>query len=241
MANFQDYLDLAEIVYASKDSGQPNLPGWSIQKWEWATWYGNGYQGGIFENANEIVVAFSGTKGGLTTAPVSQNSGNARIGVNVIPNMAGSAFAMVSWAKQNAWNRPISLVGHSLGGGLAQVVGNWSGLPFISFNGPGMKSHLKMSAFNIFKPQQAVRSIRSQNTDDSVGLCFTVKGDFVGEYGYHIGQEVVLTVTSAANKHSLDAIYTGLQAKGWRPKTPRDVLSTWPAAPSVTRARSRAA
>jgi hypothetical protein len=238
VANFQEYLDLAELVYASKTGGKPDLPGWTTQKWEWGTWYGDGFQGGIFETPSEIVVAFSGTKGGLTTAPVSQNSGNVRIGVNVIPNMAGSAFAMVKWAKQNAWNRPISLVGHSLGGGLAQVVGNWSGLPFISFNGPGMKSHLKMSAFNIFKPQQALRSAVTQNTDDSIGLCFTVKGDFVGEFGYHIGHEVVLTVTSVANKHSLDAIYTGLQTKHWRNKTPRDIYSVWPAAPSVTRARS---
>jgi hypothetical protein len=238
VANIQDYLDIAQEVYASRSGGQPYLPGWEMQKWEWATWYGDGFQGGIFANDQEIIVGFSGTKGGLTTAPVSQNSGNVRIGLNVIPNMAGSAQAMVSWAKKAAWGRPVSIVGHSLGGGLAQVVGNWSGCPFISLNGPGMKSHLKQSAFNIFKPMQMVRSALSANTDDTVGICFTVKGDFVGEFGYHVGVEYVLDGGNTASKHSLDALYVGLNKKGWRDKQPWQILSTWP---RLTQARGRSA
>jgi hypothetical protein len=232
MATFQDYLDIAQAVYERAGSGTPSIYSWSVQKWEWATWYGDGFQGGVFERSDEIVVGFSGTHGNLATAPVSQNSGNARIGVNVIPNMAGSAQAMVEWAKDRAFNRPISIVGHSLGGGLAQVVGNWAGVPFISFNGPGMASHLKMAAFNIFKPRQMFRSIVSANTSDSIGICCTVKGDMIGEFGYHVGWEVVLDGGLVASKHSLDAVFTGLGRKGWRDKTPRQVYSVWPAPPA---------
>lgn len=216
--------------------GRPAIFRWETQPWEWATWYGNGFQGGVFANDAEVIVAFSGTKGSLTTAPISQNSGNARIGVNVIPNMAGSAMKMVTWAKENAFGKPVSIVGHSLGGALAQVVGNWSGCPFISFNGPGIVSQLKMSAFNIFKSQQMVRSIASANTSDTIGICFDIRGDWIAGFGYHIGYEVELDApASVASKHSLDALYSALGASR-RQMRPRQILSTWPSA-TVTRAR----
>jgi hypothetical protein len=232
MARIQEYLSIAEDVYAQSAMGPPQILGWERQKWEWATWYGNGFQGGVFENEQEIIVAFSGTKGGLTTAPISQNTANARIGVKAIPNMAGSAFAMVNWAKEQAAGvKQVSLVGHSLGGGLAQVVGNWSGCPFISFNGPGMATNLKLSAFNIFKPMQMARSIGSGATGDTIGIGFVVKGDFVGEFGTQVGLKIELVAAGMDNKHSLDAVFTGL-GMDRRAKSPRDLLSIWPAPPS---------
>ena len=230
MATMDEYIDLADAAYGNSSDPKQPPHGWSSQTREWATWYGNGFQGGVFVSPKktEVVVAFSGTKGGLLSAPISQNSGNARIGVNVIPNMAGGAFDMVKWARQHNPTLPISICGHSLGGGLAQVVGNWSGYPFISFNGPGMKSHMKMSAFNIFKPMQMVRSALSKNTDDTIGICFTVKGDTIGELGYHIGYEIELPYSGSTPRHSMYAITSGIFAKGWRHSTPRDIYSIWP-------------
>jgi putative lipase involved disintegration of autophagic bodies len=228
MATFDEYVDMANASYGN--SNDPPMPpgGWDTQVREWATWYGNGFQGAMFYNANEVVVAFSGTKGGLTTAPISQNSANVRIGLNAIPNMCGAAFDMVNWAKSLFPTHRVSICGHSLGGGLAQVVGNWTGCPFISFNGPGMKSHLKMSAFNVFKPQQMVRSLTSKNTDDSIGICLTVKNDFCGGFGWHVGVEVELPNRLGKDTHSMDAIFSGLMARNWRLKTPHDVYDPWP-------------
>jgi hypothetical protein len=204
MASIRDYLDIAQAAYHP----DPVLGGWDVRKWETATWYGNGFQGGVFADDREVIVAYSGTKGGPTTAPVSQNTANVRIGVFVIPNMAGAGKELVKWAEGLAGGRPISIVGHSLGGALAQVTGAWSGHPFISFNGPGMAAHLKIAAFNIFKPRQMARTIKSQKTGRAVGLCINVKGDFVGSYGgAHIGE--VLEVTAPANfgnKHDLATI-----------------------------------
>ncbi len=89
-----------------------------------------------------------------------------------------------------------------------------------------------MSAYNIFKPRQMFRSATSRNTSDTIGLCFTVKGDFVGEFGAHVGHEIVLT-TAETNKHSEMALFSGLgQAR--RRMTPRQMLSIWPR-PVITR------
>jgi putative lipase involved disintegration of autophagic bodies len=232
MATFDTYVDIAKASYGRRGEDDQTPVGWTMHKRDWASWYGDGFQGAIFTNGKEVVVGFAGTMGNLKTAPISQNTANARIGVNVIPNMAGSAQAMVNDAKQMFPGKSISLVGHSLGGGLAQVVGNWSGCPFISLNGPGMASHLKMSAFNLFKPRQMIRSVTSANTQDTIGICLSVKGDFTGNFGSPVGYAVVLNtrsgVYSATGNHGYEAVSEALNTKGWRLKSPRDVYSIWP-------------
>jgi hypothetical protein len=235
MATLGTYLFLADVAYQPKREGRPDaVGGWRTQKWEWATWYGDGFQGGVFaatnkDDAGEVIVAFSGTKGGPTSAPVSQNTANLRIGLHVIPNMAGSAHAMVRWAQEHYPQARLSIVGHSLGGGLAQVVGNWTGVPFISFNGPGMTSHLKLSAFNVFKPKQMVRSIRSEATGRSHGISFAVRHDLIGNYGKHVGDFIRLDHDGTVHDtHSLDAIRRGLVQRGWLDKAPADVSEIWP-------------
>jgi hypothetical protein len=122
--------------------------------------------------------------------------------------MAGSAKTLVRWAER--YNRPISIVGHSLGGALAQVVGAWSGHPFISFNGPGMARHLQVAAFNIFKPRQMRRSIKALRADDALGICFNVRGDFVAEFGKHIGVVVDLQAALGRPRHDLTTIQSCL-------------------------------
>ncbi|RVT97678.1 hypothetical protein EOD42_07635 [Rhodovarius crocodyli] len=232
MATVENYADVAKAVYARQDGpavNMGNLEGWQVQKWEWATWYGNGYQGGVFANNSDVIVGFSGAHG-RGGASVSQSAGNARIGVNAIPNMAGSATTMVKWALSIAYGRQVSMCGHSLGGGLAEVVGNWAGLPFISFNGPGMASYLKMPAFNLFRQQQLHRASTSNNTSDAVGICFTVRGDVLGSFGAHVGHEIVVDAHGAENTHSMDAIIMGIGKERLR-HSPREFLSNWPSAP----------
>lgn len=230
MALIEEYFDL--VAACNTVEAQPNgvARGWRVQKWEMASLLGNGFRGGVFESESEIIVGFSGTGGG--SAAGSQWTADIRIGAQVIPNMAGGAQDMVSWAKTLSGGRkPVSIAGHSLGGALAQVVGNWSGCPFIAFNGPGMKSHLKISAFNIFKPMQMIRSALAKNTDDTIGICFSVKGDPVATYGYHVGYEIVLNanVEGLRNKHIMNpGMFLGLSTGGYLKKTPRDILSIWP-------------
>jgi hypothetical protein len=133
---------------------------------------------------------------------------------------------MVRWAQENYPLARLSIVGHSLGGGLAQVVGNWTGVPFISFNGPGMASHLKLSAFNVFKPKQMLRSIRSDATGRSSGICFVVRHDFIGSYGKHVGHLFLLD-QNGGDTHSLQAIRRGLRNHGLLDREPQDISARW--------------
>jgi len=228
MAAIRDYLDLADAAYQNDPEG--HVPGrWRVRKTEKANWYGNGFQGSVFEGDEEVIVAFSGTKGGPMTAPISQNSANARIAVLVIPNMAGSAKKLVRWAEQNCGGKPVSIVGHSLGGALAQVVGAWSGRPFVSLNGPGMEAHLKGSAFNVFKPRQMARSLRARRKGAPVGLCLNVRGDFVGTYGKGcVGEVRELRPDAGEPTHSIDAIRDAMP-QGDLAKQPWMLSASWPA------------
>jgi len=228
MATIRDYLDLADAAYQADPEGHVSSR-WRVRKTETATWYGNGFQGSVFEGDEEVIVAFSGTKGGPMSAPISQNSANARIAVLVIPNMAGSAKKLVRWAEQNCGGKPVSIVGHSLGGALAQVVGAWSGRPFVSLNGPGMEAHLKASAFNLFKPRQMARSLRARRNGAPVGLCLNVRGDFVGTYGKGcIGEVRELRHDAGEPTHSIDAIRDALAQEDLA-KQPWMLSASWPA------------
>ncbi len=206
MATLEDYLDMAARVYDRNCSTGVVEGDFEVVAFEMATGLGDGFQGAIFEGSNESVVAFAGTTGNLRTAPLTQNTANARIGLGIIPNMAGAAYALANQAIARRGN--VSLVGHSLGGALAQVVSVWTGMPFISFNGPGMALHLQISRFNVTHPHQLLRTVNADSPRDAVGICFVNGDDFVGNFGRHVGQLVRLP--TGPDNHGLNAIRAGL-------------------------------
>jgi hypothetical protein len=212
----EDYLEIAEASYVGH-----GVSNFSITASRYPKVFGDGFRGQVYENDAEIIVAFSGTNGNLLTAPISQNVSNLKLSLHIIPNAAGSAYEFVQQAiraedeaarSEGRVARPISIVGHSLGGALAQTAGIWSGKPFISLNGPGMADHLRLSRFNIIHPRQLMRTLRTRTSpQDAVGICFTTKGDLIGNYGRHVGDKVKLD-RRAEHNHDVDAIRAGLRA-----------------------------
>ena len=222
MANINTYLDLARESYSRTiNNGWLAGEGFAVRNVEIATALGSGLQVVVFQRANERIIAFSGTQGGILSAPISQSLANARIAVGAIPNMAGRAYDIV--CRQASPGKYVTLVGHSLGGAIAQVVGAWTGLHFVSFNGPGMKTHLSMARHNRLQPNQRSRS-RAASAGDVVGLCFNTRSDFVGGYGSHLGK-VVQVPSTRDQSHDLSAISAGLGNRVY--SKPYDFLSTF--------------
>lgn len=211
MANVNEYFELARAVY---DKDDPDVYGWRMDKakeWVTGTWLGNGMQGGIYQNDDEIICAFKGTIMGspLPQTIMSDMTANLRIALGIIPNQAGGAFAMVRAAQEIAQGRVVSVTGHSLGGALAQVVGKWCNVPFVTFNAPGMKFHVEAGKFNVFKPKQFLRSWRG--TSDVFGVNFCVQGDPISKFGTHIGRVIQLPNTfPAGQRHDLRACMSAL-------------------------------
>lgn len=219
MATMLEYANLANAVYSRETH---LVGGWDCQLWEEGTWFGNGFQGGIYQGDGEVIVAFKGTALGSDTT-VSDLTADARIGVGVIPNQAGGAYRMVVTGKEIAGSRPITIVGHSLGGALAQVAGVWCELPFVAFNSPGMKDHIKASAYNVFKPVQMARTLKSKSPDQISGWNMRINGDPVSRFGHHVGVEAVLPGAAVSNPlkaHSMDTCLDAVNASDYKTLEP---------------------
>jgi hypothetical protein len=236
MAAISVYLELAQKVYERQGADTTVVAaGWSCTRMKWGTRLGTGFQGGIFQNGDEVIVAFAGTKGSCNpfsdrSAPWTDIVSDIKIGVGQVPTAAHEAADFVRAAKEIANGRPVSLVGHSLGGGVAQVVGNWTNCPFISFNGPGMSTNLKASAFNIFNISTMMRSAFSRATADTIGMGIRIRGDFTGNFGTQVGWDLVLDMPRSAGSdtHSLDTLETALRLARKLDKAPREIYSIWP-------------
>jgi hypothetical protein len=207
MVAIASYLDLVGRAY-ERDDNPSSIQGFVVRRREFAAVLGNRFQCVVHEGNDEAIVAFSGTFANMRTLTNWQKTANLRIRVNIIPNMARSVRTLVKAAVETA--KPVSIVGHSLGGALAQVVGVWMDIPFISFNGPGMTTQLRMSAVDVIEPSRMRRTLNGLPLTQANGVCFSVEGDFVGNFGLHVGRFVPVPWDGRGKRHDLDAIRSGL-------------------------------
>ena len=221
MAFCLDYAKIACAAYHTKTNQYYSEPpghmvdDWIVQKWETGTLFGNGFQGGIWQNDTDVVVGCCGTNPGQIGKFFSDISADIKLTLRILPNQATSARQMVKLAKSLAKGRRVSVTGHSLGGGLSQIVAIWESVPFVSFNAPAMKSAIQAAKFNIAKPQMMARSIQTAgNIGNTPGLNFRINGDVVSSklLGDHIGTIVELTNPKAFYKGSAHAASNCWQA-----------------------------
>jgi len=229
-------LDYAKIAYAAYFTGPGQYyedpPGhmvddWSVQQWETGTLFGDGFQGGIWQSNDDVVVGCCGTNPGQKGKLLSDLGADLRIGLRILPNQASSAREMVKAAKSIAAGRRVSVTGHSLGGGLAQVMGVWEEVPFVTFNAPAMKNVVKAANINVFKPMMMIRTLRAQSADDTVGVNFRIRGlgldgivrnDLVSAHGIaggHIGMVVDLPAASSTGAHGKNTCWQAVLATDW--------------------------
>lgn len=213
MATCLDYAKIAcAAYYKSTNQYYADPPGhmvdsWRVQKWENGTLFGDGFQGGIWQNETDVVVGCCGTNPGQPGKFVSDIGADVKIGLHILPNQCSSARDMVQLAKSMAKGRKVSVTGHSLGGGLAQVCAVWENVPFVSFNAPAMKLTLQAAKVNILKPMMMLRTLRSKSPSETPGLNFRISGDIVSSkvLGDHVGTIVQLNNPRAFHSNSAHA------------------------------------
>jgi hypothetical protein len=150
----------------------------------------DGFQAAVYRGANGRVLAIAGTQ----RLAMSDYTADLRIGLHVMPNQASSAFKFYEDVVGDGGVAVI--VGHSLGGALAQVLGYWCDLPFVTFNAPGMALVLAAARYNLLKPDVARRTRAalpaSRSPFKNRGLNFVVEKDLIGRLGKHYGEVIVL-------------------------------------------------
>jgi hypothetical protein len=213
-----DVLDLTPTVFE----------GWSRQ--DWLADAGSGFYGAIYQKSNEIIVAFRGSKG-LIKDWLDSDVDIARRELPAAKVEA--AVKLYDRAKQVSSGRQITLVGHSLGGGLAQVVAAAKGLPCVTFNAPGMKKQMRNYIDNL-------ASISTGHLTDQI-VNFRASQDPVSAYaGEHLGVVYHLNTYESSPfthfvgklgrrlaSHKMGGLIEYVAKQSWKDKSPFDNKGYW--------------
>lgn len=97
----------------------------------------------VREASGDVVVALQGT----VPRKFGDLYADLQIVLGILPQYCGAAERLYHKALKRYAGSNITLTGHSLGGGLAQVVGHWTGCPFVTFNAPGMWGDIQKCKF----------------------------------------------------------------------------------------------
>lgn len=220
MTTINEYALMSEAVY----SDTPTVPGWTTAHFR--SGLGTGLQAAVFTKGSTKVVAFKGT----TPTQGSDIVADLKIGTGMNTSYFWTAEAYVA---QFANEAGVVVTGHSLGGGIAQIVGNRRRLPFVSFNAPGVALIASRNfhtanpmmtavrtvggALSAFRhPMQMMRDVRSA-FHTSLGVNFRLSGDIVSEIGLHYGR--IVTIAASGNpltQHKMETVLETLGASSSR-------------------------
>jgi hypothetical protein len=222
---------LAQAVYTGATA-----PHWRRRRFR-AAWEGllsEGLQAAHYTQGGASVIAFRGTNPSLRLIGFGQDL-TADIGLGL--GMNTSYYdAAESFVRDVGGGDGVILCGHSLGGAVAQTVGNRMGLRFATFNAPGVAVWASrnmgeasvagtavrtagMLVSALFHPWQAIQDMQAA-TREAHGLNVCLDRDPVSKIGVHYGQKVTLRSASTSSnpitQHGIDNVVHSLQALGIR-------------------------
>lgn len=220
MATLLEYARIADKVYEPSPASIPDWscpPGLAVDDrsvFEGGRLLTTGFQGRVFESggsAGEVVIAFKGTVPRMASDLIADLT----LALNAIPGQAHVALAKTEAWRRNYTSKPISLVGHSLGGALAQVVGYRLGIKFVTFNAPGMLE--QNSGIIPYGLGRIVRALGGGHQD--AGVNFRRSWDMVGNFSAPIGRRVEIPGETPGNRtgplasHSISGFVTLIESK----------------------------
>lgn len=188
MTRIIDYALLADAIY----SDGPLCDGFAMTAFRRG---GNsGLQAAAFTKNGKTIVTFKGTSTAMDVVA------DLKLGAGINTSLFSEGEQFVA---QYASGPGVVVTGHSLGGAIAQTVGNRRRLPFVSFNAPGVALlasqniatmnpvlgavRLTGGIVGAFRhPMQTMRDIGSA-FHNSLGVNYRLSGDLVSQYGLHYG------------------------------------------------------
>lgn len=153
----------------------------------------NGFVADAYQDQNgNIVVAFRGTDIlRAVVQNVAANIGFLGVRIGTLQDYMRQGATFIADIHHRFPNAAITLTGHSLGGGVAEILGEASGLTTVAFNAPGVAD-----VINELRPETDPLAVLNTNhiTDNSNLLNVILQGDPVHlvPLGAQIGQQVTL-------------------------------------------------
>ncbi|MBV7339393.1 DUF2974 domain-containing protein [Chloroflexi bacterium TSY] len=164
-----------------------------------------GFNGALYECGANLVVAYRGT----TATSLEDIKADLNIMADNLPKQFKSADELFLQGQQrNTSGKEILVVGHSLGGGLSQLVAAKHNVLGVSFNGPGMTA----------AAQHANISINSGKV-----LNVVLRWDPVSSFGQLIGKKLRLPNWEITEAHYQTTVIKAIEKSKYRDQTPAAV------------------
>lgn len=198
MPTISDYALMSSGAY----DANPSVPRWTAATPMYEP--NSGLRSVIYTDGSVFVVAFRGTDNASDLVEDAQLT----LGMNTAMYPIGEAIA--AGAQKHG---PVYVTGHSLGGAVAQVVGSRMGLPFVTFNAPGVAIFASRNMWQanplavqtraagavasaIFNPRQALCDMQSTFSIAN-GKNYRLSTDVVSNTGIHYGDVITLPAGTA--------------------------------------------
>ncbi len=172
--------------------------------------HSSGFQGAIYECGDEWIVAYRGTE----TDSWEDIKADINIGLGNVPDQFVPAMELFEKAQQVKGLSKIIITGHSLGGGLAQLVSANKVALGVTFNPPGMAGMAKKLAGKGY-------SFHSANV-----LNVVLRWDPVSEVGTLVGKKLRLPNSDFFGGHSIDTVIKAIKQSRYAGKHPNDVMKS---------------
>ena len=223
MITTKEFARMANAVYQLDTNGQ-NIPGFEAKtfneekRWGWTR---TDFKGCVYikDSTKEYVVAFQGT----VPAKLGDVASDLQIVLGVLPQYCSAALRLFDVARTRLGGYTPYFVGHSLGGAVAQVIGHWMHIPFVTFNAPGMWAFIQTAKILDWTPDGlyswmgGLKGTAFDKQRASTGRNFRNVLDPVSAYGSHYGP---VTRFWCGDFHSMDALEETVKRSPWADKDP---------------------
>lgn len=170
--------------------------------------HSSGFQGAIYECGDTWIVAYRGTESWEDV------KADINIGIGSVPDQFTPAMQLFEKAEQVKGISKIIITGHSLGGGLTQLVSANKVALGVTFNPPGMAGMARKLASKGY-------SFHSANV-----LNVVLRWDPVSEVGTLVGKKLRLPNSDFFGGHSIDTVIGAIKRSSHAGKHPADVLKS---------------
>lgn len=178
---------LSNLAYTK--TSFPPVYGWTLSD-EYSTLNSPGFSATTYRRGNEFVIAFRGTDS------ISDIGADASFVFRQWSTQFEKAAQLINQIRDEVEGAKIQVTGHSLGGGIAQIMAKMFNLSGASFDAPGARSVTNTRGYLEAKEKYAGDIPEVQESSSFIN--YRSSGSLISSVGQHIGQTEILSPTGSS-------------------------------------------